>query len=201
MTRTVTNRTISALALACVAALGLTACSSDGNSISKQANQGSDKNYLAGDGTLAQLSPSQRGKPVTLTGKLLDGKAWSTKDHSGKVIVVNVWGSWCPPCIKEAPALVAAANRTTDTAQFVGLNTRDSGKAQAEAFVRDFKVPYPNLYDPSGELVLSFAGKLPLSSIPSTVLVDAEGRIAARVLGEVTEATLVGLIEDVAAGR
>ena len=72
---------------------------------------------------------------------------------------------------------------------------------QAKAFVREFQVPYPNLSDPSGELVLKFAGQLPLNAIPSTVIVDAEGRIAARVLGEATEATLVGLIEDVAAGR
>ena len=60
---------------------------------------------------------------------------------------------------------------------------------------------YPNLFDPSGELVLRFAGRLPLSAIPSTVLVDKQGRIAARVLGDTTEATLVGLIDEVAAGR
>ena len=132
---------------------------------------------------------------------LMDYRPIAVSDFAGKVVVVNVWGSWCPPCVEEAPALVAAANRTTAIAQFVGLNTRDSGTAQAQAFVRDFKVPYPNLFDPDGRLLLEFAGQLPPSAIPTTLVVDAEGRIAARVLGEVTEATLVGLIEDVAAGR
>ena len=99
------------------------------------------------------------------------------------------------------PALVRAANRTAASAQFVGLNTRDSGTAQAQAFVRSYAVPYPNLFDPDGRLLLAFGGQLPPSAIPSTLIVDPQGRIAARVLGEVTEATLVGLVDDVAAGR
>lgn len=161
----------------------------------------SEGGYVSGDGTLTTVPIDQRTPAPTIEGTTLEGDPWSSESVTGKVIVYNVWGSWCLPCVKEAPALVAAANRTKGTAQFVGFNTRDTGIAQARAFVRDFKVPYPNLYDPSGELVLAFAGKLPLSAIPSTVLVDAEGRIAARVLGETTEATLVGLIEDLAAGR
>lgn len=158
--------------------------------------------YVSGDGSITRVPIDQRTAAPPIEGTTLDGKAWSSSSvDDGRVIVYNVWGSWCPPCVKEAPALAAAAERTTKTAQFVGLNTRDSGIAQAQAFVRDFKISYPNLYDPSGALVLAFAGQLPLSAIPSTVVVDAQGRIAARVLGETTEATLVGLIEDVAAGR
>ena len=84
---------------------------------------------------------------------------------------------------------------------FVGLNTRDAGKAQAEAFVRNYAVPYPNLLDPDGRLLLRFGNQLSPNSIPSTVVVDTQGRIAARVLGEATEATLVALIEEVAAGN
>lgn len=161
----------------------------------------SEGGYVSGDGTITWVPVEQRTAAPPIAGTTLEGEPWSSSSVSGKVLVYNVWGSWCPPCVKEAPALVAAANRTAKTAQFIGLNTRDAGIAQAQAFVRDFRVPYPNLYDPSGELVLAFAGKLPMSAIPSTVVVDAEGRIAARVLGEATEATLVGLVEDVVAGR
>ena len=97
--------------------------------------------------------------------------------------------------------LVAASARTTGTAVFVGLNTRDLDRAAPQAFVRAFEVPYVNLYDPDGALLLKFSGQLPASAIPSTLLVDTKGRVAARILGEVTEATLVGVITDLAAGK
>ena len=144
---------------------------------------------------------AQRVAAPEISGTTLDGRQWSSTSVQGKVLVYNVWGSWCQPCIKEAPALAKASARTAASAQFVGLNSRDIGKPQAQAFVREFGITYPNLYDPAGELVLQFAGKLPLSAIPSTVIVDTQGRVAARVLGEASEATLVGLIDDVAAGR
>ena len=182
------------LALSCVTvvALLLGACTATGST---------EGGYVSGDGTITRVPAERRSKAPEISGTTIDDKPWTSASVPGKVLVYNVWGSWCPPCVKEAPALGAAANRTTKIAQFVGLNTRDSGTAQAQAFVRDFKVPYPNLFDPDGRLLLEFAGQLPPSAIPTTLVVDAEGRIAARVLGEVTEATLVGLIEDVAAGR
>lgn len=182
-----------AVLLVAAATLLLTACTGSGTS--------TEGGYVSGDGTITRVPVEQRTPAPAVSGTTLDDKPWSSDSVTGRVLVYNVWGSWCPPCVKEAPALVRAAHRTETLAQFVGLNTRDSGTAQAQAFVREFAVPYPNLFDPGGALVLKFAGQLPLNAIPSTVIVDAEGRIAARVLGEATEATLVGLIEDVAAGR
>ena len=183
------------LALVCVSVLTLllAACTGSGPA--------AEGGFVSGDGTITRVPPDQRTPAPAISGKTLDDEPWSSSSVTGKVLVYNVWGSWCPPCVKEAPALVKAARRTEKTAQFVGQNTRDASPAQGQAFVREFEVPYPNLFDPGGELVLKFAGQLPLNAIPSTVIVDAEGRIAARVLGEATEATLVGLIEDVAAGR
>ena len=159
-----------------------------------------DGGFVSGDGTISRVPVTQREPAPQITGTTLDGKPWSSTSAQGRVLVYNVWGSWCAPCQKEAPALVRAANRTTSVAQFVGLNTRDIGTAQAEAFVRNFEVPYPNLFDPDGRLLLEFGHTLPPSAIPSTLIVDGEGRIAARVLGEATEATLVGLIDEIAAG-
>ncbi|HOQ52491.1 MAG TPA: TlpA disulfide reductase family protein [Micropruina sp.] len=160
-----------------------------------------DGGFVSGDGTITTVPVAQRVAAPEISGTTLDGRQWSSTSVQGKVLVYNVWGSWCQPCIKEAPALAKASARTAASAQFVGLNSRDIGKPQAQAFVREFGITYPNLYDPAGELVLQFAGKLPLSAIPSTVIVDTQGRVAARVLGEASEATLVGLIDDVAAGR
>lgn len=190
-----TRRVVPALALACVTALGLAACSSDGNSISKQANQGSDKNYLAGDGTLAQLAPGDRGKPVTLSGKLLDGTPWSTKDHPGKVIVVNVWGSWCPPCKAETPDLQKAWEKLQpEGVLMVGVD-RQEGPQTAAAYLKTAGVTYPSLQDDGGAALVALQGKA--SATPSTLVLDQQHRIAARVSGPTTTSTLVGLVDDV----
>jgi len=175
-----------------VAALALLASGCTGSTTS-------DGGFVSGDGTISRVPVSERVPAPQIAGTTLDGKPWSSMSVQGKVLVYNVWGSWCAPCQKEAPALVKAANRTTADAQFIGLNTRDIGTAQADAFVRNFEVPYPNLFDPDGRLLLLFGGKLPPSAIPSTLIVDAKGRVAARVLGDTTEATLVGLIDEIAA--
>ena len=71
-----------------------------------------------------------------------------------------------------------------DVAQFLGINTKDLDPAPAEAFVRANKITYPSIYDPSGRTLLAFAGDLPPSAIPSTLIIDREGRLAVRVLGD-----------------
>lgn len=160
-----------------------------------------DGGFVSGDGSITRVAVEQRQPAPVISGNLLNGSSWSSSSVPGKVIVYNVWGSWCAPCQKEAPALVKASERTKATAQFVGLNTRDTAVAQAQAFVRNYGISYPNLFDPDGRLLLAFGGQLPPNAIPSTLIVDNQGRIAARILGETTEATLVGLIEEIAAGR
>lgn len=157
--------------------------------------------FVSGDGTLTKIAPESRVAAPRVAGTTLEGQPWSSDLAAGQVIVYNVWGSWCAPCRKEAPALESAARATRGKAVFVGLNTRDTGTAQALAFVRAFKVTYPSLYDPDGRLLLGFSGQLPPSAIPSTLVVDSRGRIAARILGETTTATLTGLVADIAAGQ
>lgn len=157
--------------------------------------------FVAGDGTITVLPPEQRRPAPLVEGTTLDGEPWRSEAFAGTVLVYNVWGSWCAPCRAEAPALVAASRRTEGTATFVGLNTRDLDKAAPQAFVRSFGVPYVNLYDPDGALLLKFSGQLPATAIPSTLLIDRQGRVAARILGETSEATLVGLVEDLAAEK
>ena len=157
--------------------------------------------FVGGDGSLTIVPVAERQPAPRITGELLGGGTFDSDALAGKVVVYNVWGSWCAPCRKEAPALEAAAQETADVAQFVGINTRDLDQATAIAFTRAFDVTFPSVFDPDGRELLKFGSQLPPSAIPSTLVVDAEGRIAARVLGETTQATITGLIDDVAAGR
>jgi thiol-disulfide isomerase/thioredoxin len=114
--------------------------------------------------------------------------------------VAVVWGSWCAPCRAEAPDVVAAARELDDRAQFVGINIRDASAEQARSFVRTFDVPYPSYFSPDGEAMLAFSGTLTPNSIPSFVVLDADGRVAASIIGELpSRTTLVDVVEDVVA--
>lgn len=186
--------------MAVLLATGLLAGCSDGLPDRKPGDE-ADAGFIGGD-SLTQIPPDQRKSAPVAEGPALSGKGTvSTADYPGKVIVLNVWGSWCAPCRKEAPDLNTAAERTRDVAQFVGLNIRDNSPDNARAFVRTFKVPYPHIYDPPGTQLVKFGGILPANGIPTTLIIDRQGRVAARVVGIVTETTLVGLITDIAAGR
>jgi thiol-disulfide isomerase/thioredoxin len=159
-----------------------------------------DKGFVTGAGKVVQVEPGRRGDPVTLTGRDLEGDRLSTADFRGKPVVAVVWGSWCAPCRAEAPDVVAAANELGNRAQFVGINIRDSSTEQARSFVRTFEVPYPSYFSPDGEAMLAFSGTLTPNSIPSFVVLDAEGRVAASIIGELpSRTTLVEVVEDVVA--
>ncbi len=142
-----------------------------------------------------QPAPVAAGPALSGTGTV------STGDYPGKVVVINVWGSWCGPCRLEAKDLAEASEKTAKTAAFVGLNIRDTNPDAARAFVRAFQIGYPHIYDPNGEQLVRFAGTLPPNGIPTTLLIDTDGRIAARVVGVVDQTTLLGLIDDVAQGK
>ena len=160
-----------------------------------------DAGFISGKGVITTLPVAERRAPGKVAGETIDGEQISLSDYAGKTVVVNVWGSWCAPCRSEAPALVAAAEELEDDdVAFLGINSRDLNQAAAKAFVRRFDVPYPSIYDQGGQTLLAFRGTLTANSIPSTVVIDEQGRVAARVLGEVSKSTLVGLVEDVQTG-
>ena len=151
---------------------------------------------------LTQIPPDQRRLAPEITGPALgSGQILSSTAYRGKIVVLNVWGSWCGPCRKEAPDLQAASEQTKQTAQFLGINTKDRSEAPAEAFVRANRLTYPSIYDPDGRTLLAFAGELPPSAIPSTMILDREGRLAVRVLGDISRVTLMAMITDVANGK
>ncbi len=186
-------------AAATLAALfALTACTAEpgGNSGDETGDSGGGAGFVTGDGTVTIVPEGDREIAPVISGPTVTGGEASTADHAGKIIVLNVWGSWCAPCRKEAPELVKASEQLGEDVAFLGLNTREKDKAPALAFERAFGIEYPSIYDGSGKLLLDF-GKLPPKAIPSTLVIDEEGRIAARVLGAVDAKTLVGIVDDV----
>ena len=145
--------------------------------------------------------PGERVHAPTLEGTTLDGGPFALSDLAGNIVVINVWGSWCAPCRAETPDLVRVAKENANRGvRFVGINTRDNPVA-AKAFVRNIKVPYPSVEDAEGQLLLAFRDTIPTSVVPTTVVIDRQGQIAARIIGPVTYNTLKGLLDDeIAAG-
>ena len=151
--------------------------------------------FIAGDGSIVLLAPDDRPPAPDLEGPTLDGDTFRLADYRGDVVVLNVWASWCAPCRAEAPVLEAVwTDLRDDGVQFVGLDTRDTVPA-AQAFVANYGITYPNVVDADGQLQLLFGDSLPPQAIPSTLVIDSEGRVAGRILGRVSESTLRGLIE------
>jgi thiol-disulfide isomerase/thioredoxin len=157
-----------------------------------------DQGYVAGRGIITTLPVSEREQPGEVAGETIDGEPLSLDDYAGQVVVVNVWGSWCAPCRAEAPMLAEAARDLADQdVAFLGIDSRDPSKTAARAFVRRFDIPYPSIYDQQGRTLLAFRGTLTPNAIPSTVIIDREGRVAASVLGEISRTTLYDLVEEV----
>ena len=158
---------------------------------------GDTAGFVAGDGSSVILPEDQRLPAPVLTGTDLNGEQVDTSTWKGSPGVINVWASWCAPCRAEAPELAAVAAKNPDV-NFLGLDTRDS-EAPARAFVEKFGITYPNLPDPDGQLVLQFSQSLPPQAIPSTLLIDSQGRVAGRFLGAVQAGDLDAALQDLVA--
>ncbi|MFJ7157037.1 TlpA family protein disulfide reductase [Streptomyces sp. NPDC101118] len=150
--------------------------------------------------TAAVLDPADRQEAPAVAGDDLDGKSASLATFKGEVVVVNVWGSWCAPCRAEADGLARLSGRVRgDGVRFLGINTRDRDRSAAREFVRAHGLGFPSIHDPAGELLLRFPPSLlNPGAIPSTLVVDRRGRIAAAIGGPVTEAQLEPLVRRVA---
>lgn len=179
-----------ALAAACALGLASLTAGCSGNGIG---------GYDGNTRPVETLAVDKRLEPVQLTGKTLTGKPWSLADQRGKVVVVNVWGSWCEPCTAELPLLQKTwtdlSKARTDVA-FIGINVREAAPTGQSA-ARKVGLTYDSLTDESSALGVHLQGKA--AATPTTLVLDRQGRIAARVAGQVTsEGLLKGLVEDVA---
>lgn len=186
------------LAMVLAGLVVLSGCSGSGDSIADQARAGDNRGYISGDGEIVRYAPDERLEPLTLAGDTIDGGQWDLADHAGDIVVLNKWGSWCPPCVKETPDLVKAWEQIQDMddVTMVGLNFRESA-ATGLAFAERSGMTYPSLEDEDGILPLELQGRA--QATPTTLVIDGEGRIAAVVSGPLSAATLLGLVEDVRA--
>lgn len=158
----------------------------------------SELDYIGGDGQIITIAPEDRAAPVEATGPAVNGDDLDLADYRGQVVVANVWWSQCGPCRKEMPLLVDVVG-DVDDAVLIGINVREVGIENARSFERGVGVDFPSFYDPGSEVLLSF-DKVKPNAIPSTVVLDREGRLAALVTGEIDSAvTLRDVIGDVAA--
>jgi thiol-disulfide isomerase/thioredoxin len=146
------------------------------------------------------IAPADRGGPVALSGPAVNDPATvvDLADYRGRVVVLNSWATWCEPCRAEIPALVALDEDTDDAeVAIVGLNVSDD-PASAVTFTEEFAMGYPSISDPDGVLLPQVPG-VPPRALPSTVVLDRDGRVAVRVVGEIDPETFPGLVDAVVA--
>ncbi|WP_292836341.1 TlpA disulfide reductase family protein [Microbacterium sp.] len=187
---------IAASALVVVLGLGLAACTSANDGLIDSYQQGGDTGFISGDGSVQEIAPDQRGDAVDFTGTAVDGSTVTSSDFAGDVLVLNFWYAGCGPCRAEAPTLEAVAQKTG--ANFLGVNIYD-GPEQATAFEQTYGISYPSvLAKDDAALKLAFASWTPLQAVPITLVLDAQGRVAARLIGQVeSESILTTIVDDV----
>ncbi|WP_066043646.1 TlpA family protein disulfide reductase [Herbiconiux solani] len=172
-----------------VAALALAGCTAD--PLAQQYLDGSNKGYISGDGTVTEVKERDRGEPVSFTGTDEKGDTVSSADYVGQVLVLNFWYAGCAPCRAEAPDLEKLNGEFAGKgAEFLGVNVRDQA-ATAVSFADTYGISYPSIIDTDGAMQYAFAGTVAPNAVPTTLVLDAEGRVAARILGRVSDPTIL----------
>ncbi|MFB7408298.1 TlpA family protein disulfide reductase [Streptomyces sp. NPDC056202] len=151
-------------------------------------------------GTAAVLPVAERPSAPDTSGRDLTGRDLALRSYRGKVVVLNVWGSWCAPCRAEAADLEALRGAAAPRGvELLGVNVRDRSTGPAREFERTHGLRYPSIHDPDGMLLLDFPpALLNPQAIPSTLVIDRQGRIAVAVSGPVTRAQLEPIVDQVA---
>lgn len=177
-------------------ALSLAGCASD--PLAEQFRSGDSKNYIAGDGTVTEFASEQRPTLLPFSGETESGQMLDSEALTGQVVVMNWWYSACAPCRAEAPDLQALYEEFQDQGvQFVGVNVRDTSET-ALAFDRKFDISFPSIMDAqTGNVSLAFQGVVSPQAVPTTLVIDKQGKVASRILGRIDPSILRTLIETV----
>ena len=193
------RKNVAAVLIAGVAALSLTltGCSSD--PLAEQYREGSNKNYIAGDGSITEINLENRGDVISFTGTTETGETVNSADYLGNVLVVNFWYAGCAPCRAEAPDLEQVYQETSSSGvNFLGVNVRDQAPT-IDTFNSRFGITYPSVIDQDGQMQLAFASQVPPNAVPTTLILDAQGRVAARILGQLKDPSILKtLVTDIA---
>jgi thiol-disulfide isomerase/thioredoxin len=175
-----------------IISLLITSCATPVSNISSDSESG----FVSGDGTSVFLSKSERKSAPELENVDFLSTEIDLDSLKNKVVLINVWGSWCSPCRKEAPELEELyLKNKTNNVEFIGINIRDS-KISANRFIENFSITYPNIFDRDGKLLLGYKDSLPANAIPSTILIDKNGLVAARQLGPIDKSLIQGFITE-----
>jgi thiol-disulfide isomerase/thioredoxin len=179
--------------------LGVAACG--GGATAQDTAVGNGSSFVTGSYGTTVYRQGARPTAPQVRGTLLTGATFRLSADRGDVVVMSFWGSWCTPCREEAPALGALARLfSASDVRFVGIDIRDN-PASAEAFMRTFRIGYPSVNDPNDAIALDFSGTVPPAGIPTTLVIDRRGRIAARIVGQVSYTGLKALLTQIAAER
>ena len=155
---------------------------------------------FSGSTAAGQVLPvADRAAAPPFRGELLDGQPFRSDQLAGSVAVLNFWGSWCAPCRKEPPDLQAVYADVRDRGvRFLGVDVKDQ-RQLASAFMADVGAEYPSLFDPRGEVALAFRG-FPANVVPSTILLDERGDVAAVYTGAVEQEDLRAALDTLLQG-
>jgi thiol-disulfide isomerase/thioredoxin len=191
------GRRAAIVALSVAGALAVTGCA--GGGIAQNTPLSNGQSFVSGSGGTTVFRAGTGPLAPAVTGTALSGAKLSLTAYHGHVVVMNFWGSWCPPCRAEAPALAQLARTLAPSGvRFIGVDIRDS-PVNAGAFMRDFGIQYPSLNDPADEIALDFRSTVPPAAIPTTLVIARSGRVAARVIGQSSYNGLKALIAQAAA--
>ncbi|MCW2524237.1 MAG: Alkyl hydroperoxide reductase/Thiol specific antioxidant, partial [Frankiales bacterium] len=127
-----------------------------------------------------ELIPAADRKPAgAMKGTLMDGAQYQLSSDVGQVVVLNYFASWCPPCQTETPQFDTVYRaRKGQGVTFVGVDAKDSPKSGAASWLKVKDITFPVLYDPSAQTALELGG-VPIVTLPATVLIDKQGKVAA----------------------
>ncbi|WP_394357797.1 TlpA family protein disulfide reductase [Microbacterium betulae] len=192
-TRAPQARRAGAAAAVLVLAAALAACSAD--PATEAYLSGTNQGYISGDFRVEEIPQEERGEPVEWAGVTEDGDELTSDDTAGDVVVVNFWYAACGPCRVEAPDLESVWQEyRDDEVSFVGVNTYDQADT-AKSFAKQYEITYPSIIDVNdGAVKLAFAAATPIQATPTTLVLDAEGRVAARIIGQLEGASILSTL-------